>query len=226
MRYTSTTTRVIDSSRTGQGRPDRPDTRSGFQSPSRPGTAAGRDDRARGDDKADRFSSGAAVADRPMSRCRLPARHRGVEALRWRFPASIPGPERLAAVRVRGRLCRDDACGRHIEWRPDEGSGRGRQWRGLHDPVKQLRALVEGKGWVYELTELIGGFSGFDRTQMGVTWHAGVTWCIPFAPARGRSMARRGNDWIKWKPDGRDGRHEHPSRHERQRVRGRSHEAC
>jgi hypothetical protein len=39
---------------------------------------------------------------------------------------------------------------------------------------------LEGKGWLYELSELNGPLASFDRTQFEVTWSAGLTYRIPY----------------------------------------------
>ncbi|MGQ0815242.1 MAG: outer membrane beta-barrel protein [Gemmatimonadota bacterium] len=48
-------------------------------------------------------------------------------------------------------------------------------------PGTQLGLLLEGKGWVYELSGLSGNLSSFDKTQFDVTWSAGLSYRIPFA---------------------------------------------
>ena len=47
--------------------------------------------------------------------------------------------------------------------------------------------LVEGKGWLYELSELGGDLSAYDRTQFDVTWSAGFTYRIPFGSSAARA---------------------------------------
>jgi hypothetical protein len=54
-------------------------------------------------------------------------------------------------------------------------------------PGSNLGFLVEGKGWVYELSELPGSMSNFDKTQFDVTWSAGLSYRFPIA----RSAARQ-----------------------------------
>lgn len=39
---------------------------------------------------------------------------------------------------------------------------------------------VEGKGWLYGLSDLNGPLSGFDRNQFEVTWSAGLSYRLPF----------------------------------------------
>jgi hypothetical protein len=40
---------------------------------------------------------------------------------------------------------------------------------------------VEGKGWLYELSDLNGPLTGFDKTQFDVTWSAGLSYRLPIA---------------------------------------------
>lgn len=47
-------------------------------------------------------------------------------------------------------------------------------------PGSNLGFLVEGKGWVYELEDLNGNLASYDRTQVDVTWSAGLSYRIPF----------------------------------------------
>jgi hypothetical protein len=47
-------------------------------------------------------------------------------------------------------------------------------------PGSNLGILIEGKGWLYELSELNGNLASFDRTQFDVTWSAGLSYRIPF----------------------------------------------
>jgi hypothetical protein len=48
-------------------------------------------------------------------------------------------------------------------------------------PGSDFGVTAEGKGWLYELSELNGPLTAFDRTQLEVTWSAGLTYRIPFA---------------------------------------------
>lgn len=54
-------------------------------------------------------------------------------------------------------------------------------------PGSNVGLVVEGKGWVYELSELGGGLSTYDRTQADVTWSAGLTYRIPFRSVGARA---------------------------------------
>ncbi len=47
-------------------------------------------------------------------------------------------------------------------------------------PGSNLGIMVEGKGWVYEISELSGDLASFDKTQFDVTWSAGLSYRIPF----------------------------------------------
>ena len=48
-------------------------------------------------------------------------------------------------------------------------------------PGSGLGLFAEGKGWLYEFSELNGGLASFDRNQFDVTWSAGLSYRIPFA---------------------------------------------
>lgn len=48
-------------------------------------------------------------------------------------------------------------------------------------PGTNLGVLIEGKGWLYELSELPGDLSGFDETQFDATWSAGLSYRFPLA---------------------------------------------
>lgn len=50
-------------------------------------------------------------------------------------------------------------------------------------PGSNVGLIVEGKGWLYELSELNGGLASFDRTQFDVTWSAGFSYRIPLRSA-------------------------------------------
>jgi hypothetical protein len=54
-------------------------------------------------------------------------------------------------------------------------------------PGANLGIVLEGKSWVYKLSELPGTFAGFDKTQFDVTWSAGLSYRLPIA----RSAARQ-----------------------------------
>lgn len=47
-------------------------------------------------------------------------------------------------------------------------------------PGTDVGLMVEGKGWLYELSELNGPLTQFDRNQFEVTWSAGLSYRIPF----------------------------------------------
>jgi hypothetical protein len=51
-------------------------------------------------------------------------------------------------------------------------------------PGTNLGVVAEGKGWLYELSELNGSLTGFERTQFDVTWSAGLAYRVPFGTAR------------------------------------------
>jgi hypothetical protein len=56
-------------------------------------------------------------------------------------------------------------------------------------PGTRLGLLVEGRGWLYELSD-VGGFAeSFDRTQFDVTWSAGFSYVLPFGSTGVRSAA-------------------------------------
>jgi opacity protein-like surface antigen len=57
-------------------------------------------------------------------------------------------------------------------------------------PGTNLGFLLEGKSWVYELSELGGDLSSFDRTQFDVTWSAGLSYRIPFGSGAERRASR------------------------------------
>ena len=51
-------------------------------------------------------------------------------------------------------------------------------------PGSNFGILVEGRGWVYDLSGLGGDLADYDRTQVDVTWSAGLSYRLPFgAPA-------------------------------------------
>ena len=57
-------------------------------------------------------------------------------------------------------------------------------------PGSNLGLLIEGKGWVYEISELGGDLASYDRTQFDVTWSAGLSYRIPFGSSATRSAIR------------------------------------
>jgi hypothetical protein len=50
-------------------------------------------------------------------------------------------------------------------------------------PGTNLGIGVEGKGWLYEFSELNGNLAGFDKTQFEITWSAGLSYRIPIGAA-------------------------------------------
>jgi hypothetical protein len=50
-----------------------------------------------------------------------------------------------------------------------------------------LGIVLEGKGWVYNLSELPGTLAPFDRTQFDVTWSAGLSYRLPFGGSAARA---------------------------------------
>jgi hypothetical protein len=48
-------------------------------------------------------------------------------------------------------------------------------------PSSGFGVFAEGKGWLYELSELNGGLASFDRNQLDVTWSAGFSYRIPYS---------------------------------------------
>jgi hypothetical protein len=54
-------------------------------------------------------------------------------------------------------------------------------------PGSNLGIVVEGKGWVYEVSELSGNLASFDKTQFDVTWSAGLSYRIPFGSSAART---------------------------------------
>jgi hypothetical protein len=67
----------------------------------------------------------------------------------------------------------------------DKTKAAGTAGLGLHYtfPGTNLGITAEGKGWLYELSELNGNLSPFDRTQLEVTWSAGLAYRLPIATA-------------------------------------------
>jgi hypothetical protein len=57
-------------------------------------------------------------------------------------------------------------------------------------PGSNFGILVEGKGWLYELSELGGNLASYDRTQFDVTWSAGLSYRIPIGTSATRSASR------------------------------------
>lgn len=57
-------------------------------------------------------------------------------------------------------------------------------------PGSNLGILIEGKGWLYEMSELGGELASYDRTQFDVTWSAGLSYRIPFGSSATRSASR------------------------------------
>ena len=47
-------------------------------------------------------------------------------------------------------------------------------------PRSRFGVFLEGQGWVYELNELNGPLSGFDKTQVETGWSGGFTYRLPF----------------------------------------------
>jgi hypothetical protein len=58
-------------------------------------------------------------------------------------------------------------------------------------PGSNFGVLFEGKGWVYEMSDLNGDLAGFDRTQFDVTWNAGFTYRMPFGSKTTLAQASR-----------------------------------
>src|SRR5262245_31986880 len=54
-------------------------------------------------------------------------------------------------------------------------------------PGSNLGIVVEGKGWLYEISELNGDLASFDKTQFDVTWSAGLSYRIPFGSSAARA---------------------------------------
>jgi opacity protein-like surface antigen len=50
-------------------------------------------------------------------------------------------------------------------------------------PGTNLGFGVEGKGWLYDFSDLNGSLSGYDRTQFEITWSAGISYRIPVGAA-------------------------------------------
>jgi hypothetical protein len=57
-------------------------------------------------------------------------------------------------------------------------------------PGSNLGILIEGKGWLYELSELGGELASIERTQFDVTWSAGLSYRIPFGSSAERRASR------------------------------------
>jgi hypothetical protein len=47
-------------------------------------------------------------------------------------------------------------------------------------PGTNLGIGVEGKGWLYDFSELNGDLAAFNKTQFEITWSAGLSYRIPF----------------------------------------------
>ena len=47
-------------------------------------------------------------------------------------------------------------------------------------PGTNVGVGIEGKGWLYDFSELNGSLSAFDRTQFEITWSAGLSYRIPY----------------------------------------------
>jgi hypothetical protein len=54
-------------------------------------------------------------------------------------------------------------------------------------PGSNLGIVVEGKGWLYEISELNGDLASYDKTQFDVTWSAGISYRIPFGAGAARA---------------------------------------
>jgi opacity protein-like surface antigen len=54
-------------------------------------------------------------------------------------------------------------------------------------PGSNLGFVVEGKGWLYEISELTGNLSSIDKTQFDVTWSAGLSYRLPFGSSAARA---------------------------------------
>jgi opacity protein-like surface antigen len=51
-----------------------------------------------------------------------------------------------------------------------------------------LGIVLEGKGWVYNLSELPGTLAPFDKTMFDVTWSAGLSYRLPFGTSAARTI--------------------------------------
>ena len=56
-------------------------------------------------------------------------------------------------------------------------------------PRSNFGVVLEGKSWLYEMSELGGDLASVDRTQFDVTWSAGLSYRLPFG-SRTASAAR------------------------------------
>ncbi len=72
-----------------------------------------------------------------------------------------------------------------------KGAGTGGIGVSYAIPGSNFGLSVEGKGWVYKLSELNGDLSSFDRTQVDVTWNAGITYRLPFGSSSMGRVSRR-----------------------------------
>ncbi|HET9947638.1 MAG TPA: porin family protein [Longimicrobiales bacterium] len=52
-------------------------------------------------------------------------------------------------------------------------------------PNTNVAIGVEGKGWLYDLSDADGILAGYDKTQFEVTWSAGLSYRIPFGERAG-----------------------------------------
>jgi opacity protein-like surface antigen len=47
-------------------------------------------------------------------------------------------------------------------------------------PGTSFGFLLEGRGWLYELSDVGGSFADYDKTQFDMTWSAGLSYRFPF----------------------------------------------
>jgi hypothetical protein len=69
------------------------------------------------------------------------------------------------------------------ETKPAGTAGLGVSYR---IPGSNLGIVLEGKGFVYNLSEMSGELAGFDKTQFDVTWNAGFSYRFPFGSRAAR----------------------------------------
>jgi opacity protein-like surface antigen len=50
-------------------------------------------------------------------------------------------------------------------------------------PGSNVAVGLEGKGWLFGVSELDGDFAGYDRRQFEVTWGIGISYRIPYGSA-------------------------------------------
>lgn len=47
-------------------------------------------------------------------------------------------------------------------------------------PGTNVGVFTEGKGWIYQLSDMSGALAGFDKTQVEIGWSGGFSYRLPF----------------------------------------------